>query len=49
MNTLEKAFALSQALNSLTCCVYITADDVLKKATPAQIDFYYCKICEKQR
>ena len=49
MNTLEKAFGIAQALNGLTCWVYVTADDVLKKATPAEIDFYYSKICTNQR
>lgn len=49
MNTLEKAFGIAQALNGMTCCVYVTADDVLKKATPAEIDFYYSKICTNQR
>lgn len=48
MNTLEKAFALTRYLLNMTYTVFFTVDDVLAKATPAEIDFYYSKICEKR-
>lgn len=49
MNTLEKAFELTRYLLNMTDRVFFTVDDVMNKATPAEIDFYYAKICKPGR
>lgn len=45
MDLYEKATKLAARMQDIFKERYISAEDILKKATPAEIDFYFFKIC----
>ena len=46
MTTYEKAWKLMWRLRDISQDVFVTVDDIMNKATPAQINFYFRIICE---
>jgi hypothetical protein len=51
MTDLEKAQAIADRLYSIAPSrntIAVTADRIMANASPAEIAFYYAKICEKE-